>query len=462
MTESTSFRAAVIDDEKDITISLSRILEKQGYDVTSYLAGEGFLQNLKKEAYDLIFLDVNLGLQKLSGIDILKILKEKGFSGHIIIISGNADISTAVEALKLGAGEFLEKPFNLKDVQRCIKQFEKSADLLKERDSLLSGIMSRYELIGSSFIMESVRKQIVKVALLKEPVLITGESGTGKELAANSLHYYSQRRGKTLYRINIAAITDSLLESQLFGYEKGAFSGAESSSPGLFKAASGSSLFLDEIGEMDVKLQAKLLRVVQEQEVLPMGTSDVLSVDTRCIFATNRNLPDEVRAGNFREDLFYRISTFEITMPPLRDHREDIPQLAEKILMDFSFENNLPCKKLDPIVLEKLSEFPFPGNIRQLKNMLIKALIESGKEDLIKPEHLVLEPGKTSQNISGIGSTDLFWETSPLAEKKRALERLYIQTQLNKHGGDLKSTAASLGLVVNNLYRKLKEYGINP
>jgi DNA-binding NtrC family response regulator len=451
--------AAVVDDEKDILLSLSKILENDRFNVEVYLSGEGFLTSLEENDYALVFLDVNLGKGRFTGIDILKELSKRCFSGRIIVISGNSDIATAVQALKLGAHEFLEKPFGSAEVKSCLKQFDDELYLKSERDSFLSDIISRYELIGSSSCMQEVRELILQVAQLKEPVLITGESGTGKELAANSIHYLSQRRAKTLFRINVAAITDTLIESQLFGYIKGAFSGAETANSGLFQAASGSSLFMDEIGELDFRLQAKLLRVIQEQEILPIGESKAVSIDTRCIFATNRNLAEEVMAGRFREDLFYRINTFEINMPPLGKHREDIPELAESIIRNFSFENNLPCKDIHPLALEKLQELEYPGNIRHLKNILVKALIESGSEELINAEHI--NSSLSISSLAGISKqTDLFYNSVPLAEKKKELEALYLRTQLKRYGGDYKATAEALGILVNNLYRKLKEFGI--
>lgn len=452
------FRAAVIDDEKDIVTNLSRILEKEGFETAAFLSGEGFLRKAGADSLDILFIDVNLGQGVKSGIDVLKELKEAGCEARMVIISGNADVGTAVEALKLGAHDFLEKPFGWEAVRRVLKPFRQEVEVRAERDSLLAGVLSRYELIGSSAVMERVRRELRNLADLKEPVLITGESGTGKELAAGSLHFGSFRRGREFFRANMAALSGGLIESQLFGYRKGAFSGAHEDRPGLFREAAGSSLFLDEIGELDLGLQAKLLRVLQEKEVLPLGASSVVPVDTRIILATNRHLEREVEAGRFREDLFYRINAFEVRLPPLREHREDIPELARVILDQFSDENNLVRKTVTPAAADHLINRDYPGNVRQLKNIVIKAAVRAGGSPRLDISHMQEERAAGGETAA---AGDIFWESRPLSEKKRELEGVYLRRQLAKHGGDCHAAAESLGILVNNLYRKLREHRID-
>jgi two-component system response regulator PilR (NtrC family) len=371
-------RAIVVDDEKNISELLSILLSE--YDIesdtaSSYSEARSYI---KENYYDLALLD--LRLPDGSGIDILKQIKEKNPKTEVVIITAFASSETAVEAIKLGAYDYISKPFNINDLRLIIRNVKEKIDLEKriciEEEERLE------DLAGKSQAIQNVKETIKKIAPYDINVLIVGESGTGKEVAAKMIHRLSSRRDKPFVAINCASLPEELLESELFGYKKGAFTGAVSDKKGLIEEADGGTLFLDEIGEMPLPLQAKLLRFLEEQIIRPLGSTKEIKVNVRIISATNRNLEEEIKKGNFREDLFYRLGTIIIKMPSLRERKEDIPLLVEQILKEIKEKYNKNIKRISPDFMKYLISYDYKGNIRELKNILEKAVILSEGEEL--------------------------------------------------------------------------------
>jgi len=314
----TGFNIGIVDDEDDILYSLSSALQSGGHRTFVYKKGSDLIRNIISQKLTIIFLDINLGESK-SGLDYINEIRAINKTLPIIVISGNADIKTAVTAIKNGATDFIEKPLKIDEIYAVIENITVNVTMYKERNRLLDDILEKYEITGESKEISLVKENILKYSKLSESVLITGENGTGKELVAANLHYLSNRKSEKYHKINIASIPETLIESELFGFKKGTFSGAASDKNGLFMNADNATLFIDEIGEMKYELQAKILRVIQEKEFSPLGSDTVHTVDVRLLFATNKNLIEEIDKKLFREDLYYRISTLCINIPPLRN-----------------------------------------------------------------------------------------------------------------------------------------------
>jgi DNA-binding NtrC family response regulator len=446
-------RIAVLDDEREILDSLSHLLRGRGYSVSCFSGPDRLFKAMAAEPPHVLFLDIALGEGSVNGIQVLKRLWESHPAVHVIVISGTSDIRTAVEAIKLGARDFIEKPLAAGPILDSLGQIEARAEAEEERRALLDQVLEGYRIVGESPALDRVREAILRYADANEPVLITGESGTGKELVAANLHFLSRRRSERFSRINVASISDTLVEDALFGHEKGAFSGADRAREGILSSAGSSTLFLDEIGELKTELQPKLLRAIQEREIVPLGSNDPVRVEARLVFATNRDLKARMEEGTFRSDLYYRISTLTIEVPPLRCHAEDVPLLARAFVREYCAENNIRFKELSREALEKLMEYRFPGNVRELKNLLIRSILAAPDREVITDLEIVLDPQ------APLRAPEL---TLPLDLKKREMEKAYIEAQLAKFGGDVKATAASLGIIVNNLYRKMKALGIKP
>ena len=445
-------KIAILDDEEEILKSISRILLKEGFEVFAYSEPDLFFKNLNKN-FKIVFLDVNLN-SSTNGIEILKKIRSQNSDTDVIMISGNSDIKTAVDAIKLGAKDFIEKPIHLKNILESIENIISKLTIKNERNQLLSDMLGHYQIIGNSKIMKSVKEQIQSYSNINESILITGESGTGKELVAANIHYLSKRRGNKYYKINIASLSENLIESELFGHKKGSFSGAYNDKTGFFILSDNSTLFLDEIGELKLDLQSKLLRAIQEKEVTPIGESESIKFNAGFIFATNKDLLEESKNKRFREDLYYRISTLKINLPPLRERIEDIEEISEKLIENFCIEYNLSIKNLTLNALKKLKNYYYPGNIRELKNIITRGVILSEKSDKIDENHIIFD------NINLTNNNSIFEESNLLSQKKKELEKIYVETQLKKFDYDLEKTASVLGLLINNLYRKMKELEI--
>ncbi|NPA53409.1 MAG: sigma-54-dependent Fis family transcriptional regulator [Aquificae bacterium] len=374
-------KALIVDDEKSIREILKIILSEFDFDVDEAGSFTEAKEKLEKNYYDLATFD--LKLPDGSGIDLLKILKEKNPKAEAIMMTAFASSDTAVEAIKIGAYDYISKPFDINELRLLLRNVKKKLEL---EHKLSEEKEEKFQnLIGKSPAIQIVKDTIEKIAPYDINVLITGESGTGKEVVAKTIHELSKRKNKPFVAINCASLPADLLESELFGYKKGAFTGASSDKKGLIEEANGGTLFLDEIGEMPLSLQAKLLRFLEERKIRPLGSTKEIEVDVRVISATNRNLEEEIEKGNFREDLYYRLSTIIIRIPPLRERKEDIPLLAEYFLKEFQKKYHKHFNKISPEFLNFLMSYEFKGNIRELRNLLEKAVILSEGEELKSP-----------------------------------------------------------------------------
>jgi two-component system, NtrC family, nitrogen regulation response regulator NtrX len=439
----------IIDDEQNIRRTLKDILEDEGYVVFSEARGKDGLGVLSEEPVDLVLLDIKLTEE--NGLDVLRAVKEKHPEVEVVMISGHGTIEMAVEATKLGAYDFLEKPLSLERVKLTAARALEKKMLARKLEEKIRG--ERPPLLGEGEAMKALRKLIAQVAPTDSKVLISGESGTGKELVAREIHLLSARKDGPFVETNCAAIPGELIESELFGSEKGAYTGASQMRIGKFEQADGGTLFLDEVGDMSLNAQAKVLRVLEGEAFSRLGGNQTIKVDVRSIAATNKDLEKEVKEGRFREDLYFRLNVFPIRTPPLREHPEDIPLLADQCLERFARENGKPKQAIQGQALERLRRHAYPGNVRELKNLIERlAILASPGEITLEHVDLVL-PVQTL-------AADPFLTARPLQEAKEDLERRYVEAQLKLHGGDIAKTAEALGLERTNLYRKLRQLGI--
>jgi len=443
----------IVDDELNIAQTLKSILTDEGYECMAVYSGREALAAMEPFAPALALLDVKM--DDMDGLETLQRLLEQDATLQVIMISGHSGISDAVKAMKLGAFDFLEKPLSLPLVKNAVRKALQYRAMSEDVRRLRSAAQAQYRMVGDSAPMKELRQTINRVAGTNAKVLIRGESGTGKELVAWAIHQQSPRASKPFVKFNSAAIPTELVESELFGYEKGAFTGAVKSRKGKIEEADGGSLFLDEIGDMSLAAQAKILRVIQEGEFERVGGNDTKKIDARIIAATHKNLEELVERGEFREDLFYRLNVVPVMVPPLRLHHEDIPELLEYFSDVFTRELCVPRKTFTPETLRELESWRFAGNIRELKNLVERIYI------LVEPRE-VRPIDLPVASVCRDESDNAFWrETAPFADKKRDFEWRYLQTQLAQFGGNISQTAKALGLHQSNLSRKLKELGIN-
>jgi two-component system nitrogen regulation response regulator NtrX len=442
-------RILVIDDEKAIRETLSEVLTDEGYAVTAVESGEEGLRRLLDEAYDLVFLDV--WLRDRDGLSLLEAAGGRLRDVPVVMISGHANVETAVRAVRLGAYDFLEKPLSLERVVLTAQKAIERRDLLAEVESFRGRRESETVILGESPPMRQLKEEIARVAPTDARVLITGENGTGKELVARQIHRLSQRAELPLVEVNCAAIPEDLIESELFGHVKGSFTGAAEDRRGKFEEADGATLFLDEVGDMSAKTQAKVLRALQEGRFTRVGGSRPIASDVRVLAATNKNLPEEIRRGSFREDLYFRLAVVPIPVPPLRDRPEDIPLLAAHFLREASARFGRKPKSLSPAAIEALQAYRWPGNVRELKNLIERLMILSPADE-IRREDLPAEMR------DGVGES--IPPGAPLREARDDFERRYILAALKRHRGNVSRAAEALDLERSNLYRKLRAYGI--
>ncbi len=443
----------VIDDEKNITGLLKDILEDEGYNVDTAYSLKEAKEKLKEKIFDIVLLDV--WLPDGEGLELIPVIKKSSPRTKIIMISGHANIPIAVKALKEGAFDFLEKPISidtfLSTVERAYRELKKDIEyqFLKEKE------VKNLEIIGESEPIQKLKKQIEKVAKTNAWVMILGENGTGKELVAKSIHYLSDRKDKPFVDINCAAIPDDLIEAELFGYEKGAFSGAVSKKLGKLEIADGGTLFLDEVADMSLPAQAKLLRVLEEKEFTRLGSNKKIKVDFRVISATNKDLDKEIEEGRFRQDLAYRLSVIPIYVPPLRERGLDILLLAEYFLKKSCEENKLEEPILSEEVKERLLKYSWPGNIRELKNLMERLCIFYSGE-VIKEEDL---PNYIlSGNLSAVKHS---FSIKPLKQVREEAEKEVLKRALEIYGRNFKEIAKVLEIDLSSLYRKLKQYNLD-
>ena len=451
-------RILVVDDEDFILDSVSGILEDEGFSVKTCSNGKDCLAILNLgDIPDLVLLDI--WMPDIDGIEVLKQIKKYWPFLPVIIMSGHGTVETAVKATKLGAFDFIEKPLSIEPLIVAIENALKFKDLQEENILLKEKTKKRIEITGKSKKIQQLKEQIKIVAPTDAWILITGENGTGKEIVAQTIHRLSKRSHKPLVEVNCAAIPEELIESELFGHEKGAFTGAVSMKRGKFDLANGGTLFLDEIGDMALKTQAKILRILQEQKFERVGGSKTISVDVRIIAATNKDLEEEIKKGNFREDLYFRLNVIPIEVPPLRERKEDIPLLVEEFLMDYS-KGKI---KIDEKAVKALCNYDWPGNVRELKN-LIERLVILSKDNIIRLEDIPknIRQNSVSQEMSHKEiDFDLSCFSCPdFKQAKSMFEKEYIKKKLEEFGGNIKKTAEAIGIERRHLYRKLKALGI--
>jgi len=441
-------RILIVDDDHDILTSLSGLLKDKGYSTLTASTAEAAFEIIESQSLSLVLLDVVM--PETDGIEALRRIKTNHPDLPVVMISGAATIDVAVTAIKLGATDFVEKPFD--PVDRLLVTIEnalKMNELRRENIELRAELGKHRRMIGESEPMKKLRVEIAKAAPSSARVLITGENGTGKELVAAAIHENSPRRDGPFIKVNCAAIPKDLIESELFGYEKGAFTGAVSAKEGKFELADGGTLLLDEIGDMSLEIQAKLLRVLEEQEVERVGAKQPRKVDVRVISSTNKELAAEIRRGNFREDLYFRISVIPIHVPPLRQRKDDIALLARYFIEMFCEENNRAVKELTSGAIEALMAYDWPGNVRELKNV-IERLVIMVDTPTISDRH-VRDILKQHEGIPGEGT---------LSERIEAYEKSLILSTLRDVNWNISRAASKLGIDRANLHRKLRRYGI--
>ena len=443
----------IVDDEAPIVETLSGLLRDDGFEVTS--AGTGFeaLQQIETHAPDLVLLDI--WMPGLDGIETLKVIKKDNPRTHVIMITGHGNIDTAVQAIKLGAYDFIEKPLSFEKVTVAINNALDFRRLDEENRYLRKKTIEKHSITGNSEAVKGLMEQIDKVAPTDSWVLIKGENGTGKELVARTIHNFSERAANSMIDVNCAAISEDLIDSELFGHEKGAFAGARSKRIGKFELAAGGTIFLDEIGDMSMKTQAKILRVLQEQHFQRTGGSRTLEVDIRVMAATNKDLADEIRKGTFRKELYYRLNVVPIDVPPLRERKADIPMLVETFLQAAAPKTHGKMKRLSDQALDLLTRYNWPGNVRELKN-LIERLVIMVREDLIEVEHLP-KPYNPKTRLTDCAAAESLFEMQRLKGAKLAFEKRFIQQKLIENGNNITHTAKAIGVERSYLHRRIKK-----
>ena len=444
----------IVDDESGVRSALSGVLRDEGYVVDAVESGEACVDRLSRTVYDVIVLDI--WLPGMDGLATLEKLRDRRVDSPVVMISGHGNIESAVRAIKLGAYDFVEKPLSLEKTVLVIGNAVRQRRLEAENRALRATVDRRLTMVGESYAMGQLREQIAMAAPTNGRVLIFGENGTGKELVARSIHAMSRRRHAPFVELNCAAIPEELIESELFGHMKGAFTGAVADRRGKFEIADGGTLFLDEIGDMTLKTQAKVLRALQEQVVEPVGGAASVRVDVRVLAATNKDLTAEIRAGRFREDLYFRLNVIPVYVPPLRERGGDIPLLADHFMAELAREYGRRPKGFDAGAAARLRSYPWPGNVRELRNVIERLIIMVSGDTITVDDLAFLDGG----SVSGAGATVA--DATPLHVARDRFEREYILKALAAQQGNISRTADVLGVERSNLYRKMKGFGIIP
>jgi len=449
-----SHRILVVDDEQGIRAALGQLLEYEGYEVRSESNAPAGIATFEKWRPHLVFLDVKMA--GMDGLEGLKRIRQIDSTASVVMISGHATIQTAVEATQLGAYDILEKPLDTDRILVLLRNALQHQTLQEENARLRETIESRFEIVGKSYAIRALTSQIEKVAVTPARVLITGENGTGKELVARAIHRVSPRASKPFVEVNCAAIPSELIESELFGHMRGSFTGAVSDRAGKFEQADKGTLFLDEVGDMSLAAQAKVLRVLQDGEVTRIGGTKSYRVDVRVLAATNKALDVEIEAGRFREDLYYRLNVVPLHVPPLRDRREDIPLLAQHFVNVLSQREGAAVRSLDTSALEALQRFDWPGNVRELRNAIERVMILSAGPRINGADVSRLT-GARPPDTSGLGS---LLECKTYDEFKNAAERAFLLHKLREMDWNVSETARVLDMPRSNLYKKIERYGL--
>ncbi len=440
----------IVDDEVSICQSLKAILEDEGFQVLVAGSGEEAIKLVGEEMPQLVLLDI--WLPGMDGLETLKAIKAAHPNVLVIMMSGHGTIETAVKATKLGAFDFIEKPLSLDKVIILVNNALNVVRLEEENILLKQKVSHQYELTGASPLITELKEMISIVAPTNAWILIMGENGTGKELVARSIHHLSRRSHKPIVEVNCAAIPEELIESELFGHEKGAFTGATEKKRGKFDLAHEGTIFLDEVADMSLKAQAKILRILQEKKFERVGGNKVIDMDVRVLAATNKDLEKEMEAGRFRQDLYYRLHVIPLHVPPLRDRKEDIPFLAERFLQDFAAKEGQAQKKLTDAALERLKAHDWPGNVRELKNIIERMIILTPSAE-IKAEDLP-ELGIKADQEETLSEPSM--ASDSLRDARMDFERQFILKKLEEFEGNISKTAEAIGLERSNLHKKLK------
>ncbi|HWW87198.1 MAG TPA: sigma-54 dependent transcriptional regulator [Vicinamibacterales bacterium] len=449
----------IVDDEPGVRTALSGVLRDEGYAVEAVPSGEACLERLTRGAVDLIVLDV--WLPGMDGLATLARIRERAIDAQVVLISGHGNIESAVRAIKMGAFDFVEKPLSLEKTVLVVRNALHQRRLEAENRALRARVDRHQTMVGEGWAIRQLREQVGMAAPTNGRVLIYGENGTGKELVARTIHALSRRRAGPFVEVNCAAIPEELIESELFGHVRGAFTGAFADRRGKFEAADGGTIFLDEIGDMSLKTQAKVLRVLQEQTMEAVGGTSRIKIDSRVLAATNKDLQSEIRSGRFREDLYFRLNVIPIFVPPLRDRQEDIPILADHFMAEFAREYGRRVKSFEPAASVALQRYPWPGNVRELKNVIERLMIMVPGDMISESDLGFLDPGSAAA-ASWHAVPEVSGERLTLHAARDRFERDLILRTLADQQGNMSRTAEVLGVERSNLYRKMKAFGIAP
>jgi two-component system nitrogen regulation response regulator NtrX len=446
----------IVDDEPGVRTALTGVLRDEGYLVESVSSGESCLQRLSQGGVDLILLDV--WLPGLDGLATLARMRDRQVDAQVVLISGHGSIEAAVRAIKMGAFDFVEKPLSLEKTVLVVRNALRQRRLEAENRALRARVGGTPIMVGESGAMRRLREQVALAAPTNGRVLIFGENGTGKELVARTVHAMSHRSQASFVEVNCAAIPEELIESELFGHVRGSFTGAVSDRRGKFEVADGGTIFLDEIGDMSLKTQAKVLRVLQEQTMEAVGGTTRIRVDARVLAATNKDLQAEIRQGSFREDLYFRLNVVPIFVPPLRDRQEDLPLLANHFMAEFAREYGRRPKQFAPHAVAVLQQYAWPGNVRELRNVVERLMIMVPGDTIEADDVAFLDQGSTSP----VAAPSDAGPRLTLHEARERFERDVILRTLAEQQGNMSRTAEVLGVERSNLYRKMRGFGLAP
>jgi len=455
-------RILVVDDEPIVCESCKRILGEEGYEVDIALSGQEAFEKMKRDTYDVVLTD--LKMPGIDGMEVLRTLRKDYSETMVIMITGFSTVETAVEAMKLGAFDYIPKPFTPDEVSIVVKKAIERKSLLLENIYLRSELQEKYgfhNIVGKSKKMQEVYRTIVKVAPTDRTVMIYGQTGTGKELVARAIHYNSPRKDKPFVPVDCAVLAENLLESELFGHIRGSFTGAVTTKPGLFEVAEGGTVFLDEIGNISLSIQAKLLRVLQEREFTPVGGTTPKKVDIRIIAATNKDLEKMIKEETFREDLYYRLNIVPITLPGLKERQEDIPMLAMHFLNKYAEEMGKSIKGFTPAAMEKLVRYAWPGNVRELENIIERTIVMSEGE-MVQPEHLPLPSEKADAEIEVPETSEELKEIKKQLREKAVedVEKAFILRALERNHWNVTRAAEEVGMLRPNFQAMMRKYGL--
>lgn len=458
-------RILVVDDEMIVCESCKRILEEEGYEVEIALSGKEAFEKMKATPYDIVITD--LKMPEIDGMEVLRTFRKDYPEAIIIMITGFSTVETAVEAMKLGAFDYIPKPFTPDEVSIVVKKAIEKKSLLLENIYLRQELQEKYgvhNIVGKSKKMQEIYRVIAKVAGTDSTVLIYGQSGTGKELIARGIHFNSPRREKQFVPVDCAVLSENLLESELFGHVRGSFTGAVTTKPGLFEVADGGTVFLDEVGNISLAIQAKLLRVLQEREFTPVGGTKAKKVDIRLIAATNKDLEKMIKEETFREDLYYRLNIVPIYLPTLKERQEDIPLLAVHFLKKYAEEMGKTMKGFTPEAMEKLMKYPWPGNVRELENAIERTVVMID-EEMVRIEHLIL-PGQKEEEIPmeqhvPVSSEELKEIKKQIREKAvEEVEKAFVLSALERHHWNVTRAAEEVGMLRPNFQALMRKYNL--